>query len=110
MTRKVALDVPDAPGLEYEQHGDRAMVIQRSATHLPLNRRVSQQSMASPRQQDSFNREDQVVNRRDCKERPALIRLVESIEPGNPRLVGVDVALLTAALVGAWLIMHILLY
>lgn len=86
------------------------MVIQRSATHLPLNKRVSLQSTASPRQQVSFNREDQVLNRCGCKERPALIRLVESIEPGNPGLVGVDVALLTAALVGAWLIMHILLY
>lgn len=109
MIRKVSLNVPDAPGLDYEQNGDRAMVIQRLASHQPLIKRFALQT-TFPREQVSFSREYQVVNSGDSKDKPALIRMVESIEPGNPGIVGVDVVLLIVALIGAWLIMHILLY
>jgi len=122
---KVALDVPDAPGLLYERRGSRMVVIpeppsqQQSevagqavfADHANTNNATMAVEQIAPADALATEREKATDHAHHAsRAERELMRVLNSMEPKSPRLIGIDVFLLVAAVMIAWLIFHTILY
>lgn len=124
--RKVALDVPDAPGLHYERQGVRMVVVPKNPIIVPAAEESprsepagsgsagTEVSLAAPA--EARKEEQRMLGMRADQTRhlaeaeKELMDLIQSMKPENQRLVGIDVVLLVVSVLGAWLIVHVILY
>ncbi|KAK4549047.1 hypothetical protein LTR36_007503 [Oleoguttula mirabilis] len=128
--RKVALDVPDAPSLRYERRGNRMIVIPGAGPRDDDDNVDAGKMIYAEYANGEFGRsgpsialaaqltddEPEMVGvsssqaghiRRAKRE---LMQVLHAMEPESPRRLGVDVVMLVVAVLGAWLIVHIILY
>jgi hypothetical protein len=119
--RKVAPDVPDAPGLKYEQRDDKIYVVHpKGASQNPEEDTVDRDlpnglsRNASEKQADRQSGQSSGSISRRGSLRKAKDKFITAFESMDRRpaagLVGLDVVLLVVVVMGAWWILHSVLY